>query len=425
MKSDSEGQDRSWSGFFVGVLIAVLLSAGGLAGPSSAAGTVAKDARIGGDQLRTRFVADLSKKVKFRAFTLDNPYRVIIDLPNVKFKLPAGLGRRGRGLVKGFRYGLVAPGQSRIVIDVKSPVIVDKSFVLRAVGKQPARLVVDIIRTDRKTFVANLRKKRTVNAPVAAKGKTQTLPKAVLRMPGTKKKSGSTKPVVIIDPGHGGIDPGAVTKSGIKEKDIVFAFAKMLRKKLAATGRYNAILTRTIDTYMPLRDRVEFGRHKEGDLFISLHADALPGRNGKDVSGATVYTLSERASDEEAKALAAKENRADIIAGVELPGQSSEVTSILIDLAQRETKNHSITFAGMLLKNLKGVATLNKKPHRFAGFAVLKAPDVPSVLFELGYLTNPDDQKRLQSKDWRNRVSNAVVKSVDKFLSRQIAAHRP
>lgn len=425
MNSDSEGQIRSFSGIFA-VLSAVGLVTSLWAQPvAMAADTVAKDARIGGDTMRTRFVADLSKKVEFRAFTLDNPYRVIVDLPDVKFKLPAGLGRRGRGLVKGFRYGLVAPGQSRIVIDVKSPIIIEKSFILKAYGKQPARLVVDVIRTDRKTFVANLRRKRLASAPKATRRTAQSPPPAQLRLPGTKRKSRGTKPIVIIDPGHGGIDPGAVTKDGIKEKDIVFAFARTLKKKLVATGRYKAILTRTIDTYKPLRDRVEFARHKDGDLFISLHADALPGRNGQDVAGATIYTLSERASDEEAKALAAKENRADIIAGVELPGESSEVTSILIDLAQRETKNHSITFAGILLDNLKGITRLNKKPHRFAGFAVLKAPDVPSVLFELGYLTNPDDQKLLQSSDWRERVASAATKAVDKFLSRQLAAHRP
>lgn len=406
-------------------LTILVCAVGGRATPA-VADTVAKDARIGGDTMRTRFVADLSKTVEFRAFTLDNPYRVIIDLPDVKFKLPAGLGRRGRGLVKGFRYGLVAPGQSRIVIDVKAPIVVEKSFVLKAYGKQPARLVLDLIRTDRKTFLANLRRGRSFGKAKIAKSKVKPKPSPPVRLPSAKpRRSSTTKPVVVIDAGHGGIDPGAITKSGIQEKDIVFAFAKTLKRKIAATGRYKPVMTRTIDTYMALRDRVEFGRRMDGALFISLHADALPGRNRKEVAGATVYTLSERASDEAAKAMAAKENRADIIAGVELPEESNEVTNILIDLAQRETKNHSITFADTLLKSLKGVTRLNKKPHRFAGFAVLKAPDVPSVLFELGYLTHPEDQKLLQSREWRERVAAAVTKAVDKFLSKQMAAHRP
>jgi N-acetylmuramoyl-L-alanine amidase len=227
--------------------------------------------------------------------------------------------------------------------------------------------------------------------------------------------------VIVIDPGHGGIDPGAISKSGLKEKDMVFAFSKALRDILKKSGRYHVIMTRSVDSYISLRKRVDFGRQKNADLFISLHADSLRGRYAKSVAGATVYTLSEQASDEEAKALAAKENRSDIIAGVELPSESSDVTNILIELAQRETKNMSIGFADILLDSLDGKTKIRKKGRRYAGFRVLKAPDVPSVLLELGYMTHPEDVKRLKSAAWRVRVAGAVAKAVDTYFLKRTA----
>lgn len=162
---------------------------------------------------------------------------------------------------------------------------------------------------------------------------------------------------------------------------------------------------------------MEFARENNAGLFISIHADSLPGRRANKVSGATVYTLSERASDAEARALAAKENLSDVIAGVELPEKEDEVTGILIDLALRETKNLSITFADFVLGSLKGQTPLMKRAHRFAGFRVLKAPDVPSVLIELGYMTNPDDIKNMLSDEWRARVAKSIVASVDRFFA--------
>ena len=387
--------------------------------PATAAGTVAKDARLGGDRLRTRFVTDLSKPVTFKVFTLAEPYRVIIDLPDVKFQLPAGLGRKGRGLVTAYRYGLIGPGRARIVIDVNAPVLVDKSFVLKPQNGQPARLVIDLIRTDRSTFLAALNKRRSRQAAVKPRRKSST---PAVRLPSAKAPRGRrSKPVIVVDPGHGGIDPGAISKNGVSEKTIVFAFAKALHKALQATGRYKVVLTRRIDTYVPLRERVAIARRQAGDLFISIHADSLPRRSARGVSGATVYTLSEKASDNEAKALAAKENRSDIIAGVDLPKEADEVTNILIDLAQRETKNLSIAFANTMLKTLRGTTPLNKKPHRFAGFAVLKAPDVPSVLVELGYLSNRADEKLMVSRSWRKKVAVAMTKAVDNYFSKRIA----
>lgn len=382
------------------------------AGPVSAAQSIARDARLGGDAQRTRFVADLSREVRFRLFTLADPYRVIIDLPDVKFQLPSGLGQKGRGLVAAFRYGLIAEGKARIVIDLNTPVLVDKAFVLPAKGDQPARLVVDLVRTDRKRFLAAL--KLSSGSRSGILGRSRKAPKAPSV---SKRKDKNKKPVIVLDPGHGGLDPGAISRKGLKEKDVVFAFSQTLMAKLKATGRYKVVLTRTIDTYVALRDRVSFARKHGADLFLSIHADSLPGRYSTKISGATVYTLSEKASDDEAKALAAKENLSDVIAGVELPDTEDKVTSILIDLALRETKNLSITFADITLANLKGKTPLMQKAHRFAGFRVLKAPDVPSVLLELGYMSNPADTAKLTSVKWRRKIAGAIVKAVDKYFA--------
>ncbi len=378
--------------------------------------TIANDARLGGDAQRTRFVADLSREVKFRVFTLENPYRVIVDMPDVRFQMPAGLGNTGRGLVSAYRYGLIAPGKSRIVIDVKAAVRIDKAFVLKAKDGQPARLVVDLVKTDVGAFRKEMRRARASGEGRQASKPPPAKP-PVLRK---RAKSGG-KPLIVIDPGHGGVDPGAVSRGGLREKDVVFSFSKALEAQLKKTGRYRTLMTRRIDVYVPLRERVEIARREGASLFISVHADSVPGRLSTKASGATVYTLSERASDKEAKALAAKENRADIIAGVDLPPKSDEVTNILIDLAQRETKNLSITFADTLVDSMKGATPVRKKARRFAGFRVLKAPDVPSVLVELGYMSNPSDEKRLKSKRWQRKVAVSTTRAVDNYFAKRVA----
>lgn len=388
----------------------------GQMGGAFAAPTVANDARLAGDKQRTRFVADLSKKVDFHVFALADPYRVIIDLPDVSFQLPATVGQQGRGLVSAYRYGLLAPGKSRIVIDVNGPVLIDKAVAIEPRDNQPARLVVDMVPTERETFLA---RQRASENPSATAAIVATLTKPAEPVPPAVKARG--KPIIVIDPGHGGIDPGAVGENGVAEKTVVFAFAKTLRRKLRATGKYEVYLTRELDTFVPLRTRVAFAREKNASLFISVHADSLRGKFGGNVAGATVYTLSEEGSDEEAKALAAKENRADIIAGVEIPPEADEVTNILIDLAQRETNNRSATLASTVLSKLKDQVELHKIPHRSAGFAVLKAPDVPSLLLELGYLTHPADAKRLTSAAWREKAAAGVGAAVEAYFSNQVA----
>jgi N-acetylmuramoyl-L-alanine amidase len=372
--------------------------------------TVANNARVAGDRERTRFIADLSKKVNVHVFALGNPYRVIVDAPDVNFQMPDGLGKEKRGLVTAYRYGLFAPGKSRIVIDVSGPFLIDKAFVLEPRDDQPARLVIDLVPTDEKTFQAKLKEAKP---PQPASEGAAVIPQAPPRAP-------DAKPVVVLDPGHGGIDPGT-NPNGVPEKEVVLAFAKVLKTKLAATGRYEVCLTREDDTFVPLRERVEFAQKKGAGLFLSIHADYFPNQAEK-TTGATVYTLSEQASDDEAKELAAKENFSDALAGIELPNDSDEVVAnILIDLAQRETQNRSTLFARSIVGELASRSALHTRRLRSAGFRVLKAPDVPSVLLELGFLSNPDDERRLTSEAWRDRIADGVVGSIDGYFAKRVA----
>jgi N-acetylmuramoyl-L-alanine amidase len=372
---------------------------------------IANDARVAGDRERTRFIADLSRKVDVHVFALGNPYRVIVDAPDVNFQMPDGIGKEKRGLVTAYRYGLFAPGKARIVIDVAGPFLIDKAFVLEPRDDQPARLVIDLVPTDEKTFLAKLIESRP---PQAEDETPPAVPQAAARPP-------DAEPVVVLDPGHGGVDPGTSSTDGVTEKEVVLTFARTLKAKLEATGRYEVYLTRDDDTFLPLRERVEFAQKKGASLFLSIHADYFPRKVDK-ATGATVYTLSEEASDEEARALAAKENFSDALAGVELPSDSDEVlANILIDLAQRETQNRSVVFARSIVGELAGRGTLHTKRLRSAGFRVLKSPDIPSVLLELGFLSNPDDEKRLTSETWRDRTAEAVADSIDNYFAKRVA----
>ena len=365
------------------------------------------DARVGGDEMRTRFVLDIDRPVPFHVFVLADPYRIIIDLPHVNFQLPAGIGQQGRGLVSAYRFGLLAVGKSRIVLDANQPVLIDKSFVLPPQDGQPGRLVIDLIRTDRDTFLKRL----GAAQPTAPTPEPRPTPLPELRR-------SDNKLVIVIDPGHGGVDSGAVARNGTQEKKIVLTFSLALKQRLEKTGRYAVVLTRTQDVFIALRDRVRFARNHGASLFISVHADSF--RNSS-VRGTTVYTVSEDASDAEAAALAQKENKSDIIAGLDLQDETNEVTGILIDLAQRETKNFSVKFAETLVAMMRGQIRLNRNPHRFAGFRVLKAPDVPSVLIELGYLSNGADVRDLSSRAWRNKITAATVKAIDGFFATRLA----
>ena len=403
----------------VRAIIVVVIALLALAMPAAAQRApdypVATESRLGGDDNQVRFVLDLTRKIDLRAFTLADPYRVVVDIPQVTFKLPAKTGETGRGLVKAYRFGLVMQGGSRIVLDLTKPVRIEKAFVLDAAEGQPARLVLDLVAIDRDTFMRSL-------ALDSRPPPTLQTAKSFTPDPSAK---GDPRPIIVVDPGHGGIDHGTRAAGGdITEKALVLDFALLLRDQLEKTGKYRVVMTRTDDTFVALSERVQLARQRQAALFISIHADALRKVEG-DAQGATVYTVSDTASDAEAARLAEAENRADVIAGIDLSHEPGDVADILIDLAQRETRTFSMHFAKTLVGELKSVARLHKNPLKSAGFKVLRAPDVPSVLLELGYVSNKDDLKQLMSGAWRNRTTGSIVKAVDTFFSTRLAGSPP
>jgi N-acetylmuramoyl-L-alanine amidase len=398
-------------------MVFLLLSQAGSAQPAEPAANrglqpVASDARVGGDATLTRFVMDFSRKVDLHAFTLADPYRVVIDMPQVTFNLPPLTGESGRGLVKAFRYGLVMHGGSRIVLDVTRPVVVEKAFVLEPGAGQPTRLVVDLVGTDRETFMRNLA--RNTPPTIATSGARETEP----------ARPGDPRPIIVLDPGHGGLDFGTVAANGVMEKTIVLDFTLLLRDQLEKSGKYRVVMTRTEDTFIPLVDRMRMARIRQASLFISIHADALKKREGY-AEGATVYTLSETASDAEAAHLAETENHADVIAGIDLSHESNDVADILIDLAQRETRAFSNRFAHLLMHEMKGSVRMHKHPLKAAGFRVLKAPDVPSVLVELGYVSNKSDLQQLTSESWRAKTVATMAQAVEAFFAKRVVSAVP
>jgi N-acetylmuramoyl-L-alanine amidase len=382
---------------------------------------IASDVRLAGDVKQTRFILDLDRNIQFRAFALADPYRVVVDLPQVTFQLAAGAGTTGRGLIKAFRYGLVMPGGSRIVFDLAGPAKIEKSYVLDAANGQPPRLVLEFEAVDRTTFVQSLAVEGRPDLRPAI-GAADTVATAAVEATGTAKPAEppDKRPVVVIDPGHGGIDNGTQA-SGESEKNLVLGFALALRDRVEKAGKYRVVMTRTDDTFIPLADRVRIARNQSAALLVSIHADALPRGEG-DARGATIYTLSDKASDAEAERLAELENRADAIAGVNLTEEPTDVADILIDLAQRETRTFSNRFARLLKNEMKTTARMHKHPLKSAGFKVLKAPDVPSVLIELGYVSNKSDLEHLVSDNWRSRTVGSVAQAIDAFFAKRMVS---
>lgn len=360
--------------------------------------------RLGQNGDVTRFVMDMSQKVSFSHMVLENPYRVVVDLPEVEWHVK-DINDVAKGYVSGFRYGHFREDVSRLVLDLKGPGRVAKIFTLPPNANGQYRLVVDIERVSATDFEA--KRGQPFESPVV---KTASLTSPSLQA--RKKKS---KRVITVDAGHGGVDPGTISVIGIKEKNVVLSMAKAIKYELEKRNGYEVQLTRDRDIYIPHRQRYEKARKAGADLFISVHADAIKDPR---VRGATVYTLSERGSDKEAEALARKENRSDLIAGLDLAeGYDAEVTSILIDLAQRESMNYSARFASYLVPELKQRVKVRNNSHRFANFLVLKAPDVPSVLMEIGYMSNKQDSRMLDSRQGRQKISSAVASAIVNYFS--------
>jgi N-acetylmuramoyl-L-alanine amidase len=362
--------------------------------------------RLGENGDRTRLVLDIDENVAFSYFLLDKPYRVVVDLPELAWDLDGGMGD-GRGIIDDYRFGAFRAGTSRLVLDLKAPADVERIFLLPPQSGYPYRLVIDLKPVSQAAY----------QAAVAAGGATAASANAAIAAPRPSKPAPG-KRTIVIDAGHGGVDPGAMSVLGVPEKKITLEVADTLKRELEKSGDYRVLMTRTGDVFVPLEGRVAFSRNAGADLFISIHADAI--KNAK-IRGATVYTLSQTASDKEAAALARKENKADLIAGVDLQDESTDVAGILLDLAMRETMNHSARFAGLLVPALAKQVSLRDNSHRFAGFVVLKSPDVPSVLLEIGYLSNREDAKAMTSSSGRNSIARAVAEAIDGYFTTVLA----
>ena len=335
---------------------------------------------------------------------------MIIDLDHVQFHLPTSAGQQGRGLVSSYRYGLFAPGKARVVIDTTGPVRM-ASAKLQAVPVSPlVRLEVDLVPASATELAA---------AELASAAETiEAKPPDIL--PARPEKA-RTKPLIVIDPGHGGIDPGAQGSQGY-EKDVVLAVSREIRRALAASRRYEVVMTRTTDVFVSLDQRVRVSRQNQADLFVSVHADSLAQKElAQNIRGATVYTLSEKATDDRSRRLAEKENAADILAGLNVKSgpNDDQVRHILFDLVRRESANFANDFRGLLLQQLRPKLTLAKDPTRSAPFKVLRQPGSPAVLIELGYMSNAEDEKLLGTPAWQRGVGEAVARSIDDYFARR------
>ena len=372
--------------------------------PSLGDPVTARDVKLAGDATRMRIVMNFDVEPDPKWLLLRAPYRLVIDLPDTRLAIdPKDM--KARGLLKEVRYGSLDKGNSRVILSTNGPFVVDRLDVL-ANDDGGYRVVADISAASVREFDSAL----AVQAQTT--GSTQVTPKGDrIGHPAEKPAKRFT---VVIDPGHGGIDGGAEGLNGTVEKAVTLTFANELRAKLAATGAYDVYMTRETDEFLRLDDRVRIARQHDADLFISIHADTI---NVKGIRGATVYTVSDTASDEEAKALADRENLSDQLAGVAIEEENHQVADILIDLIRRETHAFSIRFARSLVGELSTSVGLIKNPHRSAGFKVLKAPDVPSVLVELGYLSNAKDEEQLLSAEWRGKAATSIANAVAAFSS--------
>jgi len=371
---------------------------------------VATDAKLEQAGETVRLTMALSRPVEVAASVLAGPDRVVIDLPSINFQVQPAAARKSAGVIGAFRFGLFTADKARIIIDLAQPAIVVRAES-RPVRGGFGELVIELRRATRAEFLAAVAK-APLRDPVAAAAPAPANPVLASPLPG--RPASETRQTIVIDPGHGGIDPGAVVAS-IAEKAVVLAFGLRLKEQLEASGRYRVLMTRDDDRFVPLAERVGIARAAGADLFISIHADSLT--QAQEVRGATIYTGSERATDTEAARLAAKENQADSVAGLDASEDTQDVAGILMDLAKRETRTFSSVFARNLVETLGGSVKLHKVPLRSAGFRVLSAPDVPSVLIELGYMSSPKDAELLNSVEWRVKAVAAVAAAVDGYFT--------
>jgi N-acetylmuramoyl-L-alanine amidase len=413
--------ERLWNArFFAAVVLGLALLLG--AGPGQARQGRAVEAtavRLLDDGKSTTFELTISKDLTAQVYTLANPYRVVLDLPEMAFRLDAAAGKQGRGVVSAFRYGLFAQNKARVVLDTTGPVGIVSAGMTRIQGSKALKLAVVLVPMDAAAFGGG------TGASLAAATSAELVPDQGFPETAERQRRDHAKPVIVIDPGHGGIDPGALGANNVAEKSVVLAVALQLKAALAKTRRYEVKMTRTDDVFVSLERRLKLSAESDADLFISLHADSIEEKSIADsVRGATVYTLSDKASDEQARIMADKENASDLIAGIGSVNNEGgeEVKNILIDLLKRETSNFSADFSNVLSKKLGQAITMSRIPRKSAAFKVLKQPHAPSVLVELGYMSNTMQEQEMMTGDWQSKVAEAIASAVQSYFSKRTAA---
>jgi N-acetylmuramoyl-L-alanine amidase len=380
---------------------------------------------------RARLVVDLSATTTFAIVSLEAPARIAVDIRASGVAQVAAQPMAGKGIIQSFATAMAQAGRARVELALNIPAVVQQAYFLDAVGDQPARLVVDMIPTTPEDFAGRVAADRanamarTVAEAVdgseepsaASVASSAPAPDAsAASAPETRTAGGAepSRPLIVLDPGHGGVDNGASTTAGIHEKDITLAFALQLRNRLVSSGHFDVALTRDDDSYLTLNDRVNLARQNQADLFISLHADTF---QQPDIRGASIYTRDERATDVLDAVLADGENRSDIVAGFLPPDVQPAVVDILVDLMRRQMRQQAYLAAQDIVKAMEPSVTLRRFPVRQADFFVLQAPDIPSMLVELGFMSNAADIANLESDDWRNRVVEAIAKGVETYFA--------
>lgn len=366
---------------------------------------VALNVHAAGDEEAGRIVIDFDRPVEASPQLLEHPWRLVLDFDRIGFGFEPKTDN-WKGMVRDIRWGDMSAVTSRMIFEMDQPFIVTKIESFESASTETHRMVISVSKAGSAEFKAALLDSMQTSAVVNRDGKADRLGA------GASAASEAKAFKVVIDPGHGGIDPGAIGRKKTLEKEITLAFSKLLEADLKNNRGVDVSLTRTTDVFLPLNDRVQIARQKNADLFISIHADSLKQRN---VRGATVYTISDEASDSVAAEIADRENRADAIAGLTFDDEPEDVSDILIDLARRETLGFSVQFARLAVNSIQKETPMIKNPHRYAGFRVLKGPDVPSVLIELGFLSNAEDEKLLNREEWRQKVSQQIAEAIMQY----------
>jgi len=376
---------------------------------------VALEARLEGDRSLSVLTVTLTHKVDVEIYPMQSPDRLIIDLPAVNFQIPPAFKLARTPLVKMVRYGLLGSDKARIIIDLAAPALAGRITTQMVASGFARELSIEIKSVEPSMFA-----KKSQEAEFTRRSTMLTndnaVEGAVAPQTSVKGKISDRRPLIMLDPGHGGPDTGAVGLNNISEKDVVMAFARDLRSLLESRGQFRVMMTRETDVFVPLDERVRMSRLNNASLFISIHADRLA--TATEVHGFTVYTGSEKATDAESAILADSENRADAMAGADPVAAREDISDILDDLVRRETRSHSSLFARTLLGRMEASGqVMNKNPHRSAGFRVLRAPDLPSVLLELGYLSSKTDISKLSDAAFRERMTLDIADAVQRFFA--------